>query len=232
MSDLTVTGNVTATTIRLTGADVAIPSGTVSDGGAGSTTLVATSGSLVGIGSLVVGTLSGSAATAVSLTGTNPIATLGSFTATHGFTMHDSAALAVNGPVNAGSVATIIDTASLSVPGSLTATSIYLSGANLAIGGSVSDQGAGTTTLIATAGTIGETGSLLVGSLAGSSTGATSLTASNTIAALGSFTADGFTLHDGTALTVNGPLNGGASVAIVDTGLLSVPGASARRRSA
>jgi filamentous hemagglutinin family protein len=223
---LSVPGSVSATAISLSGTNLTI-GGTVTDGGAGTTTLVATAGAITETGSLIVGTLSGSSTGAASLTGAsasaNQIATLGSFTA-NGFTLDDGLALTVNGPVNGGSSASLADTALLSVPGSVSATAIGLSGANLAIGGTVTDGGAGTTALAATGGSITETGALIVGTLSGSSTAATTLTGSNSIATLGSFSAAGFTLTDGTALTVNGPMNGGALASITDAAALSVPG--------
>ena len=184
-------------------------------------------GGITGTGTIDATGLTGSSGGATSLTGSNTIATLGSFTAA-GFTLGDTAPLAVNGPVNGGALASITDAAALSVPGTVNAGAILLSGTNLAISGLVTDGGSGTTTLVATAGSITETGALVAGTLSGSSTGATSLAgasaAANQIATLGSFTASGFTLDDGLALTVNGPLHGGASAGIVDAGLLSVPG--------
>ena len=210
---LSVSGTVNAGAILLSGATLAI-GGLVTDGGAGTTTLIATAGSITEAGTLIVGTLSGSSTGATSLTGSNTIATLGSFTAA-GFTLDADAVLAVNGPVSGGTLAAIIDTAGLSVPGTVNAGAILLSGATLAIGGLVTDGGAGTTTLIATAGSITAPGTLIVGTLSGSSTAATSLTGSNTIAALGNFSAGGLTLDDGVALTVTGSVAGG-SLALLD----------------
>ena len=51
-----------------------------------------------------------------------------------------------------------------------------LTGANITIAGAVTDGGAGTVGLIATGGTIGETGTLIAGTLSGGSTGTTMLT--------------------------------------------------------
>ena len=89
----------------------------------------------------------------------------------------------------------------LSVVGTVTAAAVSLMAANIAITGLATDGGAGTILLIATGGTIDETGTLIAGTLSGHSTAATTLTGvtatTNRVATLGTFTAAGFTLNDG-----------------------------------
>ena len=213
---------MSATAVALKGSSVAI-SGLVTDGGSGTVSLIASGGTISESGSVIAGTLSGSSTGATSLTGSNTIATLGTFTAS-GFTLNDSAALTVSGVVNGGTSASITDTALLTIQGTVSATAIALKGSSVAISGLVTDGGSGTVSLIATGGTISEGGSVIAGTLSGSSTGATGLTGSNTIGTLGTFTASGFTLNDGIPLSVNGILSGGASATIQDTGLLTVAG--------
>ena len=98
----------------------------------------------------------------------------------------------------------------------------------------MSDGGGGTTNLIANAGTIGETGALIAGTLSGSATSgvvpqAVNLIGANSIGTLAAFTASDFTLDDGTSLAVTGPLIAGTSATIVDTGSLQVSGTIGRR---
>ena len=80
---------------------------------------------------------------------------------------------------------------SLSVTGTIAAPAVSLTADSMAITGEVTDGGAGTVALIATLGTIGETGTLIAGTLTGSSTGGTSLTGAtattNKVAVLGNF---------------------------------------------
>ena len=227
---LTIDGAISAAAVSLTGASVTI-AGLVTDGGAGTVNLIATGGTIDESGTLVAGTLSGGATGTATLTGamptTNQIATVGSFSAA-GITVNDGTGLAVAGLVNGGAVATITDNALLTITGTVFAASVALTGANVAIPGLVSDGGAGTVGLIATSGTINEPGTLIAGTLTGRSTGATTLTGAtpitNQVAMLGGFTADGFLLNDGEALSVAGTLNGGESAAIVDSALLTIGG--------
>ena len=79
-----------------------------------------------------------------------------------------------------GALAQLDDTAGLTVgsTGKVIATSVSLTGSSLTLAGFVSDGGgAGTTHLIASGGTIDETGILVSGTLSGSSTGAATLPA-------------------------------------------------------
>src|SRR5206468_3495354 len=154
-------------------------------------------------GTVIAGTLSGGSTGATTLNGAgaaiNQIATLGDFTAA-GLTLRDGASLLVAGVVNGGASASITDSALLSIGGTVSAASVSLTGANIAIGGLVTDGGSGTVGLIATSGTINETGTLIAGTLSGSSTGLTRLTGAtaiaNQVATLGGFTAAGFQLND------------------------------------
>jgi len=105
---LTVTGSVLDTgagTISLTGGSIAITNtGLVDDSGTGTTTLTATNGTITDSGSLIAGTLQGSATGAATLTGATPfnnqVATLGSFSASN-LTLLDGTALTISGPVTA-----------------------------------------------------------------------------------------------------------------------------------
>ena len=182
---LTVPGSLSASSIALTAPTMNI-GGVVSDGGSGATSLIATTGSIGETGTLIAGTLSGSAATNASLIATNHVGTLGNFTATS-FTLNDSTPLLVTGSVSASSIA--------------------LTAPTMNIGGVVSDGGSGTTSLIATTGSIGETGALIAGTLSGSAATNASLIATNHVGTLGNFTAATFTLHDATPLTVAGALS-------------------------
>src|SRR5208283_6001703 len=100
------------------------------------------------------------------------------------FTLRDGEALTVSGVVNGGTAATITDSALLTIGGTVSAAAVSLTGLAIAIGntGLVTDGGAGTVSLIATGGTINETGTLIAGTLSGNSVGfATTL--SGTLAA-------------------------------------------------
>ena len=236
---LTVSNSLIATSaVSLTAASIAIP-GLVSDGGAGSTNLIANAGTISETGTLIAGILSGNAMSsnapqAVSLIGTNSIGTLAGFTAS-GFTLDDGTSLAVTGQLVAGTSATIVDTGALLVSGTIAprsgtaAIAVGLTASTIDISGLVSDGGGGTTNLIANAGTIGETGALIAGTLSGSATSgvvpqAVNLIGANSIGTLAAFTASDFTLDDGISLAVTGPLIAGTSATIVDTGSLQVSG--------
>ena len=236
---LTVSNSLIATSaVSLTAGNIAIP-GLVSDGGSGTTNLIANAGTISETGTLIAGTLSGSATSgtapqAASLVGANSIGTLAGFTASD-FKLDDATSLAVTGPLVAGTSATIVDTAALLVSGTIApasgsaAIAVGLTAATIDISGLVSDGGAGTTNLIANAGTIRETGTLIAGTLSGSAMDgvapqAASLIGANSIGTLGGFTASAFTLDDGTSLVVAGPITAGTSASIVDTDALLVSG--------
>jgi filamentous hemagglutinin family protein len=219
------TGSVIATTVGLTAPGLTI-AGLVSDGGAGTTSLTASNGAIGETGRLISATLSGSSTGATSLTGSNAIATLGNFSAA-GLTVDDGTALTVTGRAAGGNLAVLSDSAGLTVgaSGQVSANAVSLTGASLTLAGGVTDGGAGTTSLIATGGAIGETGVLVSGTLSGSSTGATSLTGTNTIGTLTGFTASGgLNLDDGGNLTVAGPVFAGPSAQITIPGTLTLSG--------
>ena len=99
------------------------------------------------------------------------------------------------GVINGGAV-TVTAGGLLSLGATVSGAAIGLTGANIAIAGSVTDGGAGTVGLFATGGTISETGTLIAGTLTGSSTGAATLAGAtpgtNLVTSLGSFLAPSF----------------------------------------
>jgi hypothetical protein len=199
---LTVASSVTAAAVNLTAATISIP-GLVSDGGAGTTQLIATNGSITETGALVSGTLSGGSAGAATLTGSNTILTLGRFSAGSGLTLADTGNLTVDGPVSAGPSATMTDTGTLTVAGSLAGVLVRLSAGAIAIPGTI--DASGSLTLLSGS-TIGETGQIVTPLLTGSSSGATSLAGSNQIAEINGFSANGLTVNDSTNLLLSGTL--------------------------
>jgi filamentous hemagglutinin family protein len=182
-SDLTIDGNVNGTATSL------VSAGGINEGAAGVVT---------------ADTLTGSAANAVQLTGTNAISQLGNFTAaSFALSNGQSLTLKAGATVNGGSSASLTTTG----PGS-----------DLAIDGTLQ----GTTTTLDVAGSISEgaAGAVVAGTLTGDSGGATTLTGNNTVASLGNFTANGFALTTGSGLTVNAgaTVDGGANTTLTTTG--------------
>jgi hypothetical protein len=200
---------VTANAVGLRAGNITI-AGLVSDGGAGTTRLVANVGTISETGTLVAGTLTGSSAGPASLTGTNQISSLGNFTAS-GLSLSDQTDLSVTGSVNGGASATLLDTGALTIAagGTVSASAVSLVASNITIPGVVTDGGGGTVAMVANAGTISETGSLIVGTLSGSATGSASLTGTNRVGALADFAASNFVLTDSTDLLIGGTLNAG-----------------------
>ncbi len=219
---LTVTGSVRAALVSLTADALSLP-GTVSDGGAGSTSLTASTGSISATGTLIAGTLSGSAAGNAGFTGSNSVAALGNFSAA-GFTLTDNVPLNIVGTLAGGPHATITDVNALTVSGAVQASAVALTGSALSLPGTVSDGSAGTVNLVATAGAISQSGTLVAGTLTGTAAGAANLSGSNSVAALGNFSADGFTLADDVPLSVAGTLAGGSGATITEAHLLTVAG--------
>jgi filamentous hemagglutinin family protein len=225
---LTVASAITGTSVDLTATSMSL-TGLVGAGPARTLTLTATTGDIAGTGTLVAGTFDGTAAGVINLTGANTIATVGDVRA-NGFTLDDTGNLTVAGSLGivGGIAATIVDTGTLTIQSGVTATAIGLTGGAIAIPGLVTDGGAGTVVLIATAGTIGEAGTVIAGTLSGSATGTTSLTGSNTIAAVGNFSGNGVTLDDSVDLAAgtgaNGLTGGAGGATIVDSGVLTVDG--------
>ena len=113
--------------------------------------------------------------------------------------------------MNGGSAVSITDIGPLTIAGSVTGSAVKLTANSIAIPGTLTDGGAGTVSLIATAGGINEPGALIAGTLSGSANGTVNLGgASNAIATLGSFSVGGgasFTLNDAASLLINGPLS-------------------------
>ncbi len=224
---LSVAGSVSAPAVSLTGASLSL-AGVVTDGGAGTVNLIATSGTINETGLLVAGTLTGNSPGATTLTGTiattNQVATLGNFIAS-GFTLNDGEGLTVSGVLIGGPTARITSSLSLTVGGAVAASAINLTAASIAIPGVVTDGGAGTVSLIATGGTIDESGALVAGTLSGSATGATSLAGitptTNQVATLSNFSSASFLLNDGRSLLVTGQIAAGSGFTLTDTGNLT-----------
>ncbi|HVC59379.1 MAG TPA: hypothetical protein VND19_03305, partial [Acetobacteraceae bacterium] len=219
-ASLAVNG-VSAATVSLTALAISIPgaiTGTTSVG------LIATGGGITESGSVTSALLTGSAATSASLTGSNAVLTLGNFTATTGFALTDMPDLSVTGTVSGGSAATITDTGTLGIAGSVAGTTVNLTGAGIGITGAVS--GPTSVTLTARSAGITETGTLIAGTLTGSSAGATTLAGAtataNQIADLSNFKATSLTLLDGESLTVLGPvIASSGAVAVTTQGVLT-----------
>ena len=225
---VTISGTATAASVSLSGASLTIPGAINTGGGAsGSVTLTAsgTPGTIAETGTVITGTLSGSSTGAANLTsGTNQIGTVGSFTAA-GFQLNDGIALAVTGSLSGGASIAVSDLSNpVTISGTAMAALVSLSGSGLSLPGLINTGGSGTGSVTLTAsgtpGTIVETGTIVTGTLSGTSTGSTSLTGgtntANQIGTIASFSAAGFTLNDGVALTVTGLLNGGSAIALLD----------------
>ena len=192
---LTINGTVnggTSTAITVTNGGLAIKGAVL-----GTTTTLNAAGAIIeNGGSITAGTLSGGAAGAAALDGNNQVGALGNFSA-NGFSLNDGQALTVNGSVN-GNGSTALTTTS----------------GGIAINGTV----IGTTVALNSAGSISEgSNGIQAGTLTGSSIGATTLNGANQIGSLGPFTANGFSLTDAQALTVNGAVSGGGSLALTTT---------------
>src|SRR6185312_11476768 len=197
--------------------------------GSGTTTLA--SGGAIdegGNGVITAGTLIGNAAGAAALNGANQVGSLGGFSA-NGFSLNNAQALAVAGAVNSGNGATSLATTAgaLTVNGNVAGSAVTLNGGSgLAINAGV-NSGGGTTTLLS-GGAIseGSNGVVTAGTLTGQSTGSTTLDPANMIATLGNFTANGFNLLNGEALTVSGTVNGGSGITLQTTsGGVTIAGA-------
>lgn len=145
---------------------------------------------------LSAGTLSGSSVGTTTLDGINHVATLGDFTAA-GFSLKNADALVVSGAVDGGNLAQFETTGNLAINGAISGTTVALN-STAAI-----SQGA--------------SGRITATTLSGRSTGATALTGANRIDTLGGFNANGFSLSNGKALTVAGPVNGGGTTTLGTT---------------
>jgi hypothetical protein len=198
--NLSVGGKLNATAITISdNAALTIP-GIASATGA----MSLAANSIAETGVLSAGALTGSAVGAVSLTGNNAIGALSDFSAA-GFKLNNGTNLAVLGTVSGGSNVTIVNKGALTIGGTAMATTINLA-----------------------ADSITETGMLKADTLTGSAVNTASLTGtsfSNRIGTLNGFSAAGFTLDDGIALTVLGALVGGPRVEIASKGALAINGA-------
>jgi len=228
---LTVNTIVAATTIDLTATSIRIP-GLVNAGTTGPVSLIATTGSISDTGTLIAGTLTGSAAAGANLAGfvnsttfANQVGTLGNFNvgAPDSFVLNSDTALTVAGTVSGGSSVAIDSSQSLGITGSVISTNlISLTGSAIGITGYVSDGGSGTTDLVATSGSILENGTMIVGTLNGTATASASFSGNNTIASVGSFGANGFVLNDGTTALNIGTVIGGTLASVDVTGSLTI----------
>ncbi len=212
----------------ISGLAATLSAGSIDIGGSlgvsGAASLVATQGSINVPGSLNAGTLTGSAITTASFGGANLIGTLGNFAAPTSFSLTDGRALTVAGSLTSGGSIAINDAgSSLSVPGTIAGGPVLLSAAAIDIGGQV---GSGAVTLVST-GSIGATGVITATSLQGSAATTASLTGSNVVATLNSFTApNGFTLNNGHSLGVAGSVSASAGTVAINNGTfaLDIPG--------
>lgn len=200
---LTVNSAVSASAVSLTAGSINIP-GLVNGG---SVVLTGTTGSVAETGTLIAGTLTGSAATSAHLSGatstTNQIGTLGAYSAPAGFTLNDGVPLVMAGNVSGGSGVTIVDKGALAINGAVTAVAVSLS-----------------------ADSISASGIINAATLNGSAVSSATLDGANQIGTLASVNAPtGFSLHDLIPLTVTGTVSGGPNVTIVDSGTLVVNGA-------
>jgi filamentous hemagglutinin family protein len=159
-------------------------------GTVGTLRLAVSGGGITQSGSIAAGTLTsvGTVVGGATLTGTNTIATLGSFAA-DSFNLKDSIGLTVAGPLSAGTLVSIVDAGTLLVSGTImplngtTSIAIGLTGDALSLGGLLSDGGSGTTALVSNVGTINQTGALISGTSA-ALTAHTNLDNSGTITVL------------------------------------------------
>jgi filamentous hemagglutinin family protein len=162
-------------------------------------------------GSITTPLLSGVSFGTVSLTGSNQVQTLGTFTAANGFALTNTyPTLNVTGTVDGGPSLSISNTGSLTIAGTISA-----------------PTGAGLMSLNGTAGiTQTGAGTLLATTLTGSAgSGAANFgAAANIVPNLGAFTAaGGITLADITpTLTVTGAVSGGTGVSLTNTGALVI----------
>ena len=242
---LTVAGNVTAGTMNLAAAAIALP-GTI----AATLVSLASAGAIAGTGAVDAATFTGSAAS-LTLTGANTIATLAALAITADAALNDHGPLVIAGPVGASTFA-LGDDGAVIEPGAITAATleslgtiggdIALAGANRI--GTLGDFFAGGDFTIADnipldiagllevkalleigdAGVLGETGSITAGTLASLGTigGNVALTGDNHIGTLAGFFAVGDAAIDNAGLlAVNGL---GAANVTLAAGALAIDG--------
>ena len=198
-------GSVTAASLDLRAAGL-ILTGILSDGGAGTTRLTST-GAIAASGSLIAGTLTGSASLDASFTGSNGVANIGNFTAGGNFVLNDAApTLGIAGTVSGSSVI-------LTNPGGI----VFAAGARIS-------APLGTVQLDAASGSINASlGTIDAGTLSGSAVSAL-FTGLNHVASLGSFAVgSGLVLFDAQPLGVTGAVSA-ATVSLVTDALALSPG--------
>ncbi len=184
--------------------------------------LTASAGGITSSGSISTALLSGSSTGTAAFTGSNRIAVLGNFIASGFALLRDSVALAVSGVVQAGNTAVISSDGSLGVGGSITGSTVALSGTSIGVTGAI--VAPAELQVTATAGDFISTGSIKTALLDGSASGNSSITGVNAVGEIGALTSANFTLVNGIDLTIAGPLEGGASVIVSDSGALAVTG--------
>ncbi len=182
-------------------------------------------------GTITATTLSGLAGSA-NLGNGNAIGTLAGLATTMGLSLVDSEPLTVSGPVTDGQSIALSSGGVLTVSGNITAPVVRLNSASgeSVSGGITQTSGtiAGSTSVSLTAsGSISQIGgAIATGSLTGASAGTATLgSTGNSIATLASFSSTGgFSLVDGRALTVAGPVTDGTSVTLNTAGALALNG--------
>ncbi len=197
---LTVSGPVSASQVALNVTGTLAVNGVVSGG---PVSLVASGALTEGSGGQVTATVLSGSAQSASLSGANAVATLAGFTTTGAFALTDGQSLAVSGPVSASQVGLTI-TGALAVNGAIS-------------GGPVS--------LVATGALSEGMGGQVTATVLTGSAQSASLGGANQVGTLGSFASHaGFTLNDGQALTVTGPVTDGQSVSLTTAGQLTLMG--------
>ena len=175
-------------------------------------------------GLITAGTFSATTTGSLALAASNSITTLGSISAA-GLVLDNAGSLQIVGTVTGGATAGIVSggTLTLAASGSIAGTTTTLSAAALNLAGSIAAPGS--VAMTASAGGITDTGAVTAGMLSGSATGLASFSGSNTVAALGNFTASGFTLADTTSLAVTGTLSAASSATLtVASGSITASG--------
>ena len=209
---LPAAGSMTAT---LAGLALDLP-GTVSVGSGGTLALQATAGGITSKGQVVAGDLRGSALGDVSLLGTdNEIARVSSFSA-GSFALGSGTGLEVAGSLLSDGLVRLESAGTLSISGTIAPLgvepiAIHLTAAALSLPGLVAG-GSGTVRLDATAGNVGQSGTLIAGTLSATATGGITL-AGSTPAANGIVSVD--TIQAGADVTLNtgGTLRAQGSIA-------------------
>ena len=222
---LAVQGAVSATTLTLNVAGNLALQAPVS---ATTATLIAT-GAITG-SQLNVGTLTGQAAS-VSVSGA--VTTLADFTTASGFALADQRSLAVTGTVADGATIQLVAAGDLTTSGVISAPNVSLAanGSSEVGGGTLTQTGgsvgASTQLTLRAASDIRQTGGTIsAGTLTGAATGVAALASSgNAIGTLGAFSSGrGFTLADGQALSVTGPVADLTSIGLTVAGALTLNG--------